>query len=174
MTTDATPRTQAAAAAKRTDAEKIEALCLLIVGGMSKTKAVKEVFGDGRKYWEATAKNFDFQYQVAQAQEIYADALVDEAVDIADTDPDPNRARNRADVRKWLASKLKPKSYGDRMELAVQHGINISSTIATARGRVISKWADRSTVDDAEIVAPSDLQLSESNPGLAIEPDIFS
>ena len=34
---------------------------------------------------------------------------------IADTDPDPNRARVRIDARKWWAAKVNPKKYGERV-----------------------------------------------------------
>ena len=45
----------------------------------------------------------------ARAQEIRADVLADQALEIADTDEDSARARNRITVRQWLASKLHSK-----------------------------------------------------------------
>jgi len=59
----------------------------------------------------------EFQECYARAREIQADILADEIIEIADTEPDPNRARVMIDARKWLASKLRPKKYGDRVEL---------------------------------------------------------
>lgn len=39
-------------------------------------------------------------------------------LDIADNgEGDPKRDRLRVDTRKWLASKLKPKKYGDKVDL---------------------------------------------------------
>lgn len=57
----------------------------------------------------------EFQDAYARAREIQADVLADEVVEIADTEPDPNRARVMIDARKWLAGKLRPKKYGDRV-----------------------------------------------------------
>lgn len=73
-----------------------------------------------------------FRDQYARAREAQADALADEILDIADDglndsyeDEDGNkrtdhdviaRSRLRVDARKWIASKLKPKVYGDRID----------------------------------------------------------
>jgi hypothetical protein len=59
----------------------------------------------------------EFSAQYARAREVQADVLADEILEIADSDPDPNRARVMIDARKWRASKLRPKKYGDRVEL---------------------------------------------------------
>jgi len=73
-----------------------------------------------------------FRDQYARAREAQADALADEILDIADdglndsyeddegnrrTDHDViARSKLRVDARKWIASKLKPKVYGDRVD----------------------------------------------------------
>lgn len=73
-----------------------------------------------------------FRDQYARAREAQADALADEILDIADdglndsyeddegnrrTDHDViARSKLRVDARKWIASKLKPKVYGDRID----------------------------------------------------------
>jgi hypothetical protein len=62
----------------------------------------------------------DFAERYARAREDQADTLADEIIDIADSDPDPQRARVRVDARKWVASKLKPKKYGDKTETTLQ------------------------------------------------------
>lgn len=85
--------------------------------------------------WLADPLNKDFQGQYACAREDQADAFADEIVRIADETPDTEPVYNREgeiieirlsasyvawqktriDARKWTASKLKPKSYGDRI-----------------------------------------------------------
>lgn len=83
--------------------------------------------------------NIPFREQYTRAKQEAADALVEEMVDIADDatndwmethDKDGDatgwrlngdhvqRSRLRIETRKWLASKLKPKKYGERLELA--------------------------------------------------------
>jgi hypothetical protein len=81
-------------------------------------------------------KNKDFSNMYARAKEDQADTYSDQIIDIGEEIPmmvitdedgkvtkriDPagiNRNRLRVDARKWVASKLKPKKYGDRQILA--------------------------------------------------------
>lgn len=83
--------------------------------------------------WMRTLPQFLEQY--TRAKDEAADALVDEMLDIADEasndwmevhDKDNvgyrlngeaiNRSRLRVDTRKWIAAKLKPKKYGERVQ----------------------------------------------------------
>ena len=82
--------------------------------------------------WLADKKKADFRDQYAHAREMQADALFDEALEIADdalgdwaTDKDGKkvlnhehvqRSRLRVDTRKWAAGKLAPKRYGDKLQ----------------------------------------------------------
>ena len=79
------------------------------------------------------ADNPTFREQYARAREDQADSYADQIIDIADREPDSNKARVRIDARKWVASKLKPKKYGDKLGLSgdgdgapIQHSIRIS------------------------------------------------
>lgn len=58
-----------------------------------------------------------FSDNYTRAREAQADFYADEIADIADTEPDANKARVRIDARKWAAGKLKPKVYGDKLTL---------------------------------------------------------
>ena len=60
-------------------------------------------------------ENPSFSEKYVRAREAQAEALADEIVDIADGgSADPQRDRLRVEARKWIASKLKPKKYGDK------------------------------------------------------------
>jgi hypothetical protein len=91
--------------------------------------------------WLAACPEFRDQY--AHAREAQADTFADEIVEIADdgkrdyvatedglvVDHDHiARARLRVDARKWAASKLRPKKYGDKVDLTVANpdGSNLS------------------------------------------------
>lgn len=56
-----------------------------------------------------------FRAQYASARTDQAEGYAAEIVEIADTDKDPQRARVRVDARKWVASKLLPKVYGEKL-----------------------------------------------------------
>lgn len=75
------------------------------------------------------AKHEDFREQYARAREEQAETHADEIIDIADDfADDPNSRRVRIDARKWIASKLKPKKYGDKTDhnVAVNGKLEIS------------------------------------------------
>lgn len=74
----------------------------------------------------------DFAERYARAREAQADYMADEILEIADDDAHDtirtekgdienkewvNRSRLKVEARKWVASKLKPKKYGDKLDL---------------------------------------------------------
>lgn len=72
--------------------------------------------------WLADPRNDVFREQYARAREAQAEFYADELIDIADDSGtaskpvDVNRSRLRVDARKWVAAKLLPRKYGDKME----------------------------------------------------------
>lgn len=66
-----------------------------------------------------------FSAQYARAREAQAEHYAEDIVHIADTESDQAKARNRIDARKWTASKLLPKRYGDKVE--VEHSGSIKT-----------------------------------------------
>ena len=96
---------------------------------------------------------FSEQYTKAKAEA--ADAMVEEMTDIADDgrndwmevhDKDGNaigwkvngehvqRSRLRVETRKWIAAKLKPKKYGDKIDM--NHGVQPENPLATLLGQI--------------------------------------
>jgi hypothetical protein len=75
----------------------------------------------------------DFSARYARAREAQAEHYADEIVSIADTEPDAARARNRIDARKWKASKMAPKVYGDRLQLDGELSISLTNAQLDAR-----------------------------------------
>lgn len=99
------------------------------------------------------ADNEDFRDQYARAREDQADTLADEILEISDDGRNDwmkrnaeegagwaingehiNRSRLRVDARKWIAAKLKPKKYGER--ITQEHtgpggGPMVTATIST-------------------------------------------
>jgi len=62
------------------------------------------------------AKNKEFADQYARAREDQADTYADEIAAIADDPEIPSdQKRIMVDARKWIACKLKPRKYGDRV-----------------------------------------------------------
>ncbi|QGM98434.1 hypothetical protein [Methylocystis parvus] len=117
----------------------------------------------------------DFRDQYAHAKNESADALVEEMLDIADDGSNDwmevhgkdgesigwrlngehvQRSRLRVDVRKWAASKLKPKKYGERVEM--NHGVQpddpLAALIRSVQGscfKPVRLSEDRDELDDS-------------------------
>ncbi len=97
--------------------------------------------------WLADERYEAFRTKYARAREAQADALFDEMIDIADDGRNDwmekknsegditgwqengeslRRSDMRIKTRQWMASKLQPKKYGDKLEL--EHGGKITLT----------------------------------------------
>lgn len=97
--------------------------------------------------WLNDVQQFSDQY--ARAREAQADALFDEILTIADDgsndsykDEDGNprtdhdviaRSRLRVEARKWMAGKLRPKKYGEKLELSGSQESPLSITVIERR-----------------------------------------
>jgi hypothetical protein len=67
--------------------------------------------------WRWMVDNEERRNQYARAREEQADTLADEIVAIADNATDAQIARLQMDARKWFASKVAPKKYGDKTDI---------------------------------------------------------
>lgn len=98
--------------------------------------------------WLAADQSFQDQY--ARAREAQADSLVDDMLDIADDGRNDwiekrnadgeaigwiengealRRSQLRIDARKWMASKMQPKKYGEKLDLNHGGKIDLTPTI---------------------------------------------
>ncbi len=113
-------------------------ICSRLATGMSlRTMCLADDMPCAKTIFRWFQKYPEFCQQYARAKEESADALVEEITDIADDGTNDwmqkhdaggenigwqvngehiQRSKLRVDARKWIASKLKPKRYGDRLE----------------------------------------------------------
>ena len=97
--------------------EIASAICLRLIQGES----LKAICRDDSMPCNTSVYNWleaypEFMNQYTRARDLQADTWADELVYIADKSEDYNKARLQIDTRKWIASKLKPKKYGDKTE----------------------------------------------------------
>lgn len=121
--------------------------------------------------WLALHKEFNDQY--ARAREIQADLLFDEMVDISDSQEGDvfvkedgttlvnhdviARAKLRIDTRKWVAGKLRPKVYGDKVvnehtglggaPIRLEHSGTLAELTAEEREQIRSMMAKRANLE---------------------------
>ena len=81
-----------------------------------------------------------------------ADTLADELLSIARDEPDVQRARLLVDVRKWICSKLKPKSYGEKVEIEHSGGGDVG--ITTIRRVIVYPDARREVLAGGQAALP--------------------
>ncbi len=131
-----------------------------IAGGASLTKALQRVRPAPSYWWakDQLRRNPDLRARYQDAVEDRADRLAEELLELADSEipkdlDGPARSafvqqlRLRVDARKWAAAKLRPRTYGDRVDVSVQETrISIHAALAEAEGRVLSGKVHR---DDA-------------------------
>ncbi|TXH10037.1 MAG: terminase small subunit protein [Spirochaetes bacterium] len=143
-------------------------ICAQIIEGKSlRTICLADDMPDVRTVMRWVSSNPLFRQQYARAKEEQADALVEEILDISDDgtndwmearDKDGaaigwrengeaiQRSKLRVDTRKWVASKLKAKKYGDSASLRVggedggpiKAEITISSILQSIDGKTAS------------------------------------
>jgi hypothetical protein len=86
-------------------------------GALHRLCEEREGWPNERTVYRWLEANEEFRRKYARARDRQGDRMAFETVLIADEEPDPVKARLRVDARKWLASKLAPKKYGDRQQL---------------------------------------------------------
>jgi hypothetical protein len=114
-----------------------KAICLRIMEGES----LRTICRDQKMPARSTVHGWLFEHeafsdQYARAREVQADTLFDESLEIADDEDGDfiadregdreivrgngvavQRDRLRVDTRKWMAGKLRPKKYGDKVDI---------------------------------------------------------
>lgn len=107
-------------------AEIADEICEAIASGGALYRLCKERAGFPHEstVYDWLERHKEFAEKYARARERQQDRRVDEIIAIADEDDDPNRARVRIDARKWAASKLAPKKYGDRVTQEISGEMN--------------------------------------------------
>lgn len=142
--------------------ESLRSICADQEGGWvpSETSVRRWLAGD--EDW-----NEAFRRHYACAREMQADHYAEEIIEIADApnasvdangEPvlrDPQRDRLRIDARKWYASKLLPKKYGDAVQLkhADAEGEKLASgdtEVAAKAAALLARLAMRKLADEGE------------------------
>ena len=117
--------------------ETADKICELIARGMSlRAICASADMPAGGTVHRWLAEHQDFQEQYARAREEQADYFAEEIIEIADSveaeSASVAKAKLQIDARKWAASKIAPKKYGDKVEqqitgnLAIQADVKLS------------------------------------------------
>lgn len=119
--------------------EIADRICESLANGKSLNRLCKlDEYPSQSAVYSWLSKHDDFAEKYARAREKQADFYAQEIVDIGDEqsevvtedgrkfDPDVNRDRLRIDARKWFASKVAPKKYGDKQAIELTGSLKVS------------------------------------------------
>lgn len=141
---------------------------------------LKRLFNTGaemRQFYELINSIPSLSIAYAQAQQAKIELYADETVEIADNEPDPQRARVMVDARKWIASKIRPEKYGDRIDLNITQAVDISKALSDAKQRVVLSTCysvDTPITQRIETIEQSNDEIAGSKPVEELSEDIFS
>jgi hypothetical protein len=128
--------------------EKADAICERLADGESlRTICSEEGMPSKTTVFRWLADNEQFRDQYARAREAQADAIFDDILSIADDGRNDwmvrkfgdderwvengealRRSALRIDARKWMAGKLRPKKYGDKLDVEHSGAVELNVT----------------------------------------------
>lgn len=140
-----------------TDTESTDTIninkALLVIDLFSSTdKSIKQCCEEiGLRTWDfyglkGTSNIVNARFR--QARELRADSYVEEMIEIADSEPDPQTAKNRIQTRQWIAGKFNRKDYGEVLEIDHTVRLDLSGVLNEARRR--AKIVDNLLITDNE------------------------
>ena len=125
--------------------DTVDTICTLIAEGASLKSILRTEKGMPSMptilKWLENHKQFANQY--ARAREVQADTYADEITEISDSVKGETEnaivqaARLRVDARKWIASKLKPRKYGERIEVNQKSEVLLKDERDALRDKVL-------------------------------------
>jgi|TARA_B100000315_G_C14370848_1_gene492879 hypothetical protein len=69
----------------------------------------------------------------------HVDLIMDTAMQVLNGEIEPNAARVAIDAMKWTASKLKPRTYGDRIETTISGKVDFIATLQAVEDRIAKR-----------------------------------
>ena len=104
----------------------IDEVCLRLSQGVSmRTVCLDDDMPSMATIWRWLRENDDLARRYTAAKQESADAMIEDILAISDQDDDEestNRSRLRVDTRKWIAAKLRPEKYSEKLDLTPSGG----------------------------------------------------
>ena len=140
-------------------------------------KALRAAHVGERTYAEWCSKEPAFGQALRVARAIVLDRRVDRMREVAENEPDVQRAKLIIDTDKWLASKIIPHVYGERLDINVSATVNIADALSEARNRALVRpMRDPVDAEEAQVIdstceqVPGEIDKTSTDG----HPDIFS
>lgn len=114
--------------------------------------ALQDADMNANEFFYFLRKNPTYSQVYTHIQEIKAEVVADEIIEIADNEQDPLTARNRINARTWYASKIKADKYGDKLQVTnVNVDLNAAIEEANARrSQMLASYEQKKNVIEVE------------------------
>jgi hypothetical protein len=116
--------------------EQLDLAIELAAKGESLKTIINSILTSEIHFWRYRQDNPNFQKSFDSARQEGLEHLADALITMADDYIDVQRARLKSDNHKWLLSKRKPTTYGDKVDIHVSQTIDLSGAIKEARSRI--------------------------------------
>ncbi len=118
-----------------------------IQSGKTLQSCFKELRCEPYEFFDVVWGTAELSLMYDRAQKARAEFWVEEIVDIADTEQDSSKARNRIDARRWYATKMQPNKYGERIDVNVNQVVSITDALADAKKRLLPNDASQHIIE---------------------------
>jgi terminase small subunit-like protein len=123
-------------------------------------------------FYYAVSKDPMRAVQYARALECKVEGYAEETIEIADTEADPQKARNRIQARQWYSGKIAPKRFGDRLDLTVTPGADAAALHAEGlkRARLLRDPAQAAL---PQVIEGTTVVIPAATDSQSVAPSIF-
>jgi len=131
-----------------TEAQK-EFACDEAAKGSNNDTICKALKISNRTLSRILARDPDFSKEVTKAREIWIHSLVEQLIGItkgAHTMAEVSACKIESENIKWVSGKYIPEIYGERIELNMNHHLDLSSVLLAAENRVLPLLAAKSAL----------------------------
>ena len=143
--------------------DKIKAVIKDVLEGETLKKSLEKHDLTRYFFYQGVSQSPEIMASYAAAQDARAESLAEEIIEIADTETDQMRSRNRITARQWYASKLKPAKFGDRLDVNVTQIVDINAALTDARNRASlgRHLGDDDAIQITEYKELNDIRISD-------------
>lgn len=158
--------------------ENIALLLQLLSEGYSVEKAGKSANIKVGDIWRVLEFDENIRRRFHEHRRKGLEKLADTLLDIPDDYEEIARGKLKSDNIKWLLSKRLPSEYGDRVQVDVNHTVDITGALDEAKKRVLPKSyqelpASKETLDIPATKAIEKSSKGDENEDEPMEIDIF-
>lgn len=156
------------------DSETEDKIVELALDPRMTLKKIRDQLGLSRYNFNAHVERSPrFAASLARARNESLEELADSLLTIVDEEPDPLRARLKSENIRWILSKRKPQTYGDKLDINLSGTIDIAGALAEARNRANMPTIPEMDTIDAEYTVNEPISLRSAADKQSVD-DIFS